>query len=282
MEQKRTIVSTGALTEEEKSLTIEERDKILIDEMKSLGFLRDFRLLDKKDIPYRGDIRFEFDNGTIKFTELPNDCDILIFAISEEKVTILDNEWTDTDLKFGFPGRDFIRIPHPTIGTVYDLKALANDPSKVGFSGKGKRFYCDTIPTRHFYEKFDVSAINVMLLRDGYVYIEFFNMDCNSISFKFSEFYQNCLDVAVNTEPQLGELCLPRLENRTTIYHPILWLALSSQASIGVIDRNEGIFYAHSMFYFVPEAFGKNFVDINKAYNTSVHEDNLRRLTSLE
>ena len=283
MKHEKVFLKEGALTEEEHELTLNERYKIIIDELMNMGFIRDYRLLDRRDIPQRdGDIRFSYKDGVVNFSELPRLCDKLIIAISLEDITILDKELPGIDMRYAFPDQEIIEIPHPFTGVDYNLKELAIDPSRIGLEGSGECYFCDTIVTPHYYRKLAGSVIDLILLRDGYVYIDMYNVKgCRSIAFTESEFYENALDIRVNTEPKPGELYLSNIKKGTTIYHPILKRALSSQAFLGIIDRNKGIYYAHVTYYYFAGPFGASFVDIAKARQESSLLKNLEYFTSL-
>ncbi len=280
MEHKRIVVTNGALTETEKSLSLEERDKTVIDEIENMGFIRDYRLIDRQNIPKREGIRFKYTNGAIEFTELPGACSILIFVFSDNDLRIFDTD--NLDLALAYPDSHIITINKPKEGVYYDLFALSDGHLKNHLINGETYYFSNMIATPHYYGMIDFSMIDITLLKDGYVAIDLINTHCHSISFSKSQFFENALDLRINADPQEGDIYLTGIKDKLVIYHPILRMALMNQASIGILDRINGSFYAHVTFYYFKDAFNNCFVDILKVRNESCLKKNLNLFCSFK
>ncbi len=279
MAKQNVVVEGRALTEQEKALTLEERDAIIVDEIKGLGFISNRRLAKDTDVPHHQDIEFEFNNGSIKFLDLPKKADSLYFMTKTKDRPDIYTEDPSLMLSL-YPDREVIKIDTPKTGCEYDLDRLSHTPGVMGFSGRGRICYTNTISSPKRFRAIRGSIIDIVLLRDGYIRIDLINTSCETLSFLPSKHFENALDIHLDSDPKFGGIFLTGVKNGLVIYHPVLAQALKLQSEIGVIDRNEGLFYAHTPFFYCPEEFGECFVDMMRTQGRSSIKDNIELLST--
>ena len=271
------VVDDGTLLEEEKNLSLEDRDAIVVDELKNLGFIRNNRLVKEADVPLHKEIKLEFEDGIFKVVSLPEHTTSIFLVNTDDKPDIFLEG--PALLKTIYPNREVVEIKNPRESYPYDLNELAENAKKMGLAGKGEIIYTNTISSPSHFRTIKGSLIDVILLKDGNIRIDLINLLCKTLSFSPSKSFENALDICVDSPPIIGDIFLTGIKNGLVINHPILAQALKLQAEIGPLDRNKGTFVAHASFFYSPEEYGERFVDISKAQNISSIKQNIELLS---
>ncbi len=263
----------STLPEDERFLTIEERDKRIRDEITSYGFVRDCRLADRYCVPQRECIEYSICRGGVVFHQIPKRIKSLYLFVNEDKCDIFSCRVPGIDMLY--PGRQFITINNPAENVHYDLRSMTKDPSFGGIKGKERVYCANSIISPDHFVAVRASIIDVIVFSSGFLRIDLINMACESVSFAASKFFDQCLDVRVDSGVRPGEVFFSGVHSGMVVHHPVLALALKNQAEIGVLDRNNGTLYARAAFLYLPDEYGNRFVDINKIQGESSHKRNL-------
>lgn len=268
MQQKKQYFN--GLSESERNLSFEERNKIFQDEIKNFGFIRDCRLACKNDVPPYHCIEFEFDNNIIKFKTIPKNVNELYFVINEKKIEIFD--WDEGFFHLAYANCEVLKIKKPKLNIKYNLAKIIKNSQKLPLGDSGNMYFGNSIGDNHHFTAINTSIVKVVILRDGYLRFDLKNTNCDTISFRSSECFENAFDLIVDDEMKQGDVFFTGIRSGMVIYHPPLAAALKNQAILEPFDMNNGIFYAEVTFGYSPTGSKSNvFIDLEKIFNNSSH-----------
>lgn len=260
--------------------SLEEMDRHIVEEIENLSFIREHRLVGADEAPKHRSIEIELCNGVLKFVKLPEPSGLLWLMASKDSLDFFTEN--PEDLKLIYPKHEFVEIPNPKIGAEYDLYGLLKDPVKSSVLGKKRMVFTNTLSSPNHFKEIKSSLIDIVLLNGGNLRIDLINLECKTLSFVYSEQFENALDIEVDKSPKSGDIFVKDVANGDIITHNALCQALKMQAEIGIVDRYEGRFYAHVTYIHCPEEFGfgeKRYVDYNKVQDISSMRRNIELLS---
>ncbi len=276
MLNRRLMNNDASLTGKKAVLSLAEKDREILEEIKNNGFIRESRLVGAEDVPKHRSIEAEIEKGVLKFIRLPESSGPLYLMGSKDRLDFFTED--PGDLKLIYPTHEFAEIAEPRIGAKYDLHMLIKD-SAWSIPGKKRAIYTNTLSAPYHFKEIRCSLIDVILLKEGNLRIDLINLECESLSFVSSEQFSNSMDIELDGYPKIGDIFLTEVKNGLVIHHPVLWQALKMQAELGIVDRYNGRFYAHVSYLYAPDEFGERFVDANKVQNKSSMQVNIERFS---
>lgn len=255
--------------------TLEEKDKAVIEEIRYYGFIKNEHLVEDKEVPRHESIEYEYKDGTVMFSHLPEKTELLCIVPTKERPLIFTE--FPSEYKLIYP--EILELKDIAENVAYDLNKMTGNPESLGLSGMGKVVCANSICTPNRFREIKGSFIDVILLKNGNIRVDLINLSCETITFVGSSDYDG-LDILLDDEyPKLGGIFLTGIRNGLRIHHPALAQALKHMAEISIIDRNEGRFYGHVMFFYCPEEYGERFVGLSRAQGESTIKRNIEMLT---
>jgi hypothetical protein len=270
---RKVIVTNGNLQDSEKSLSLEQRNEIFLNELENFGFLRNCRLADVNTLPKHDFIEVKYEHNDFCFSHLPSDVDKLHLLVVGNDIL---NIYTNDDV-FALPdriysGREIVTIEHPKTGTLYHLDELCSASTDI-MTGEGTLCFVNTLtmPHRFIYQKY--STIDIFICRDGYLRINLNNCEFtgNPIIIRKSAFFENSFDIVLGVEePADGDILIQDVKDGMVIYNPILASALTQQAAIEALDVVNSVFVGKVTYFYDPDNYEPlYFVDYTKSEGIS-------------
>ena len=118
---------------------------------------------------------------------------------------------------------------------------------------------------------YEGSSINVLVLKNGNIRIDAYNINCEMLIFQASRHYENAIDILVDASVQPGETAFQMAGKKSIqVQHPILAELLKHQSFIKTLDADHGVFYGESNYGYVAGIKGNNtMVNLHRVNNIS-------------
>lgn len=262
------------LKKQEKNITLEELDEHVREEVEEIGFSRHARLAE--ELPGMQTVKLQVTEHGVKILErfLRKDNEGLYVLTNSAGKMVIYTERKDT---FGivYPDYTVTYIEHPEVGKEYQLP---EDFMKQHEPGE-ELFFGNDVDAPDRLRLYEGSVINVLVMKNGYVRIDLYNLSCEVLVFQASRHFENAIDILVDASISPGALAFRMAGQKSIqVHHPILAELLKHQSFIKTLDAGHGLFYGESNYGYVEGIKGSNtMVNLHRVNNISNITENRYR-----
>ena len=258
--------STTDLRKSERHISLQELDENVKEEVEEIGFPRNARLAEQ--LPGMQTVKLQVTEHGVKILERflrKDNRGLYALTNSDGKMVI----YTERKDSFGivYPDYEVTYIEHPEVGVEY---ALPEDFMKQHEPGE-EMFFGNDVDAPDRLRLYEGSVINVLVMKNGNIRIDAYNLNCNMLVFQVSRHFENTIDILVDASVQPGEMAFRMAGQKSIqVHHPILAELLKHQSFVKTLDVERGLFYGESNSGYVAGIKGNNtMVNLHRVNNIS-------------